>query len=71
MEYIDLILALDAAACASENCHLDKTLLDLAKRVQGYTGAILDAHFGNFGEMLEAQKAAVKKLADNPQVFGC
>lgn len=70
MNYIELILALDAAATAVETTHGDKTLFDLSSKIQGYTGPILDAHFKNFGDLLAAQKKAVEKLAANPQVFG-
>jgi hypothetical protein len=77
----EIVLCLDAVIVASEGLrqhlpdHLQVALTLLEDEVDKYIEAGQDTEnaLGStlFFEHLAAQKAAVDKLASNPQVFGC
>lgn len=67
MTETDRLLALDAALTACEGL-LPSNLGDLLKHLS--TKFENNPELGEFGQFLEAQKLAVRKLVTNPQVFG-
>jgi len=75
MNIRDRLLALDAAACACECIGVPAISEDLKAAIQLLQDE-LDKTFNStdksdsFESFLEEQKAAVRKLVHNPQVFG-
>lgn len=71
MNELDRLLALDAALLACESCGNPK-FRKLVSLLQKELDVILEKVVGrkDFGTYLKAQKQAVTRLAQNPEVFG-
>lgn len=65
----DRMMCLDAALVAVEGCKFPSNIQSAINDIQNFLDKE-DFGYPIFGDYIKAQKEAIKKLVDNPQVFG-